>query len=479
MDRWDADLRLAMLDATVTTALGDLSGLFDAVVGGDPAKAAAGLRVAVPEVVAAYGGVAGQSAADWYATVQPSTSGFAPNVATPAIARPAALTGSTAWAVTPLLSADVAAAWSMLSGVVQKAVSAFDRETVVVNAARDPHAGRWRRYARGDACAFCAYTASVLDAVDYETNARKYHDHCRCYPMPLFAEDMPLEQANGEAWARIFEDARQAILDERNATPRIRRRAPCRAKQAVPAPATQPEEHPRPSATDRTRHLQGRRARLTHRRTAGEPTHHHTPRTGRVAIPHGRTTTMSDNPQTQTVPTPAAPAPVPTAPAPQPAATPQAPAQEPTDWKAEARKWEDRAKANKDAADQLAAIEDAAKTETQKAIDRATAAEAALADVKKRDEVAAWKKQVSTDTGVPVEVLAGETLEAIQAHGEVLKPLISPTPTSAPPAPVTTIGQTPPASGNVPLKDQIAAAEASGDKALVSSLKALMLGSAT
>lgn len=222
MDRRDVDLRLAMLDSTVTTALADLSGYFETVAGGDPVRAAAGLRAAVPEVVTVYGGMVGQSAADWYSTVQPAGSTYTPTAATPAIARTATVTNNTAWAVAPLFSADIAAAWSMLSGAVQKAVSGFDRETIEVNATRDPKAGLWRRYARGDACAFCAYMATVLDAVDYETNARKFHDHCRCYPLPLFAEEMPLEQVNAERWGRVFEEARQSIIDERNATPGFR-----------------------------------------------------------------------------------------------------------------------------------------------------------------------------------------------------------------------------------------------------------------
>lgn len=71
---------------------------------------------------------------------------------------------------------------------------------------------------------------------------------------------------------------------------------------------------------------------------------------------------MSD---TTVTPTPAPPA----------QAAPEAPKVDETDWKAEARKWEDRAKANKEAADRLASIEEASKSEAQKAADRAAAAE--------------------------------------------------------------------------------------------------------
>lgn len=54
---------------------------------------------------------------------------------------------------------------------------------------------------------------------------------------------------------------------------------------------------------------------------------------------------------------------------------------ETVDWKAKAREWEKRAKANSTAAEKLQKIEDAQKTETQKAADAKAAAEAELAKV--------------------------------------------------------------------------------------------------
>jgi len=54
----------------------------------------------------------------------------------------------------------------------------------------------------------------------------------------------------------------------------------------------------------------------------------------------------------------------------------QAPVETPaeTDWKSEARKWEQRAKENSNAAQRLAEIEEANKSEAQKAADREAAA---------------------------------------------------------------------------------------------------------
>lgn len=54
---------------------------------------------------------------------------------------------------------------------------------------------------------------------------------------------------------------------------------------------------------------------------------------------------------------------------------PAPPARDETDWKAESRKWEQRAKENSKAAERLAEIENASKTEAQRAADAQKAAE--------------------------------------------------------------------------------------------------------
>ena len=93
------------------------------------------------------------------------------------------------------------------------------------------------------------------------------------------------------------------------------------------------------------------------------------------------------------------------------------------DWKAMSRQWERRAKenlaraaANEDAAKQLYEIQESQKTEVQKAIERAEAAEkqaAELAAQVTRAEVAAAK-------GIPVELLHGGTREELEAAADAL-----------------------------------------------------------
>ncbi|MBN0039380.1 hypothetical protein JN535_04220 [Cellulosimicrobium cellulans] len=187
-------------------------------------------------------------------------------------------------------------------------------------------------------------------------------------------------------------------------------------------------------------------------------------------------------PGTPTPPTPtSAPPPAaaqPPAPAPAPTpipADPPAPAQEP-DWKAEARKWEDRAKANKAAAEELERIKAEKMTDEQKAAKALADAQAELAQYKTREQVATWSAEIVQGSSVPASALRGSTREELEAHFEELKALITPQPPAAQPVP--TVTQTPPTPpGNVPLRDQIAAAEKAGNFELAGQLKAMQLGS--
>lgn len=125
------------------------------------------------------------------------------------------------------------------------------------------------------------------------------------------------------------------------------------------------------------------------------------------------------------------------------------------DWKTHAREWEDRAK----------------KSEPFK--EKAEELEASLGSLKHEKDVLDWKSQVSKDTGVPADVLRGDSVEEIQAHAEQLKSLVG---NSAKPGVVPTVGQEPSREdANVPIPEQIRAAQVAGNKEQVQRLKALML----
>ena len=97
----------------------------------------------------------------------------------------------------------------------------------------------------------------------------------------------------------------------------------------------------------------------------------------------------------------------------EPTATPTAPE---VDWKAKSRDWEKRAKENKAAADELAALRESQKSEAQKLIDRATAAEqrAAVAEMK------ADRARIAAAKNVPADLLVGDTAEALEAFADQL-----------------------------------------------------------
>lgn len=104
------------------------------------------------------------------------------------------------------------------------------------------------------------------------------------------------------------------------------------------------------------------------------------------------------------------------------APTPEAPAAE-TDWKAEARKWEQRAKenlgtakANEAAAKRLAELEEAQKTDAEKAQERLNAAEKRASEL----ELKATRAEVAAAKGVPASLLSGSTQDEFEAAADAL-----------------------------------------------------------
>lgn len=95
------------------------------------------------------------------------------------------------------------------------------------------------------------------------------------------------------------------------------------------------------------------------------------------------------------------------------------PAAEAAKWKALARKHEGQAKANAAAAAKLKEIEDAGKTETQKAADKAAELERRAADAETR----ALRYEVAAEKGLTISMakrLVGTTKEEIEADADEL-----------------------------------------------------------
>lgn len=118
-------------------------------------------------------------------------------------------------------------------------------------------------------------------------------------------------------------------------------------------------------------------------------------------------------------------------------------------------------------------FEDRDKSEEQKRAEEAERLRAEIADLTRAKTLA----EVANAAGVPADLLAGPasgSAEDVQAYADALSEWRGAQEPVKPSAVVPTIGQSP-RVGNVPLKDQIAAAEAAGEKALVAALKAQQL----
>jgi len=108
-------------------------------------------------------------------------------------------------------------------------------------------------------------------------------------------------------------------------------------------------------------------------------------------------------------------------------------------------------------AERLAEIEEANKTEAEKQAEQLTALQAKVQEYETREQIAAWKAEVSRETGVPANVLAGSSLDELKAHAEQLKPLIAETQAPVKPQPliVPAESKTPPALNSSALEDAL------------------------
>lgn len=100
-------------------------------------------------------------------------------------------------------------------------------------------------------------------------------------------------------------------------------------------------------------------------------------------------------------------------------------------------------------AKQFDALEEANKTELQRAQEQLASVTKELEDFRHREELNSWAAEVSKDTGVPANLLRGNTKEEMQSHAEQLKEFVSPA------APVVTGEGTKPITSSSPGGDPI------------------------
>lgn len=208
MDLAQLELRSTNLDNITTLATADLTNYYGTIANEAPPRVAAQLRQAVPAVIGSYGPLASVAAADWYEIVRPAA-GFAAVTAVPTnLAEDT--TSTLGWALAPLFADTDSDTLTRLVGGLVRLLAGFDRETITLNGSRDPIAGRMKRVARPNACAFCAYLAVYSENTDEGT--KKYHDHCRCYPVPFTDTTGYPDLEHEQRWVEAAERARDAIL---------------------------------------------------------------------------------------------------------------------------------------------------------------------------------------------------------------------------------------------------------------------------
>jgi hypothetical protein len=143
----------------------------------------AGLKAALPPLVATYGAAAAAVAADWYDELRD-----AQNVSGRFRARPANIADAgeealVGWAFST--ATDEIALRSLVAGGVQRRIANFSRFTVTTSSVEDPAAGGWIRVGEG-ACksGWCdQYLDGEVRTVPYDFPA---HDNCACHAEPAF-----------------------------------------------------------------------------------------------------------------------------------------------------------------------------------------------------------------------------------------------------------------------------------------------------
>ncbi|PLS30095.1 heavy metal transporter [Bifidobacterium margollesii] len=110
-----------------------------------------------------------------------------------------------------------------------------------------------------------------------------------------------------------------------------------------------------------------------------------------------------------------------------------------TDWEAKyretlahSREWEKRAKDNKAAAAELEKLKESTLSESERTAKHIRELETENAAMKTERQHAEWAAQVSKDTGVPADLLHGDSLEAMGEYAKALDQWAHPKPKGMP-----------------------------------------------
>lgn len=184
-----------LAEAVDAAAVAELEGLWAGWPWDDALAVRDAASLVVPDVVWAYQGVAGGIAADQYDEWRDEARVRGRFVASPAaLAAEDQILAGLRFALGSLFGADpdVAAARTLLSGVVARHVGHGAADTIVDSVHADPEARGWRRVTRPSACRFCRVLAGRGGVYRSERTARfASHGNCHCTAAPSWDPDAP------------------------------------------------------------------------------------------------------------------------------------------------------------------------------------------------------------------------------------------------------------------------------------------------
>ncbi|MCH9274994.1 helicase [Bifidobacterium amazonense] len=103
-----------------------------------------------------------------------------------------------------------------------------------------------------------------------------------------------------------------------------------------------------------------------------------------------------------------------------------------TDWEAKyreavshSREWEKRAKDNKAAADELQQLKESQMSEQQKNEARTARLQKELDQLKAEKQASEWRAQVVEESGLPANLIVGDSLEAMQEHAKAINEYVT------------------------------------------------------
>lgn len=215
-------------EALTLLLLADLRHLWPSLKPDNLAGSYPGWLQAVTALIVKYGQASQATAARYYATVR-ADAGIIGRF-TPARVDPPPLeqiSRSFGWATKGLQVAepDVAVVETLTEGVAQRLVVDQGRNALITAIESDRRCRGWAREARPGACSFCAMLSTrgavykTRDTATFVKNSQnRYHDHCHCVPVPLFADHYE-PPAHVREWERIYVDSTSGLsgADARNA----------------------------------------------------------------------------------------------------------------------------------------------------------------------------------------------------------------------------------------------------------------------